>query len=179
MRNPLVKLTLAVLLVAGAATVPAAAQQGAQKIGYINMQAVLRQTPGYAAAESLYTREAEGYRQEVQRLQTQLDSSASQFERDAVLLSPTARETRRKALQAQQDSLEQRFNAIRERAAARERELLDPIQQRVNTVVDGIRAEGNYSLIFDVSSAYSSIVSADRSLDLTQRVIDRLKSAGQ
>ncbi len=179
MRNHLVKLTLAVLLLAGAATVPAAAQQGAQKIGYINMQAVLRQTPGYAAAESLYTREAEGYRQEVQRLQSQLDSSASKFERDAVLLSPTARETRRKELQAQQDSLEQRFNAIRERAAARERELLDPIQQRVNTVVDGIRAEGNYSLIFDVSSAYSSIVSADRALDLTQRVIDRLKSAGQ
>lgn len=178
MRNHLVKLTLAVLLLAGAA-VPATAQQGAQKIGYINMQAVLRQTPGYAAAESLYTREAEGYRQEVQRLQSQLDSSASQFERDAVLLSPTARETRRKALQAQQDSLEQRFNAIRERAAARERELLDPIQQRVNTVVDGIRAEGNYALIFDVSSAYSNIVSADRSLDLTQRVIDRLKSAGQ
>lgn len=179
MRNRLAQIIVVTLALVAAGVLPAAAQQQAQKVGFINMQVVLRQTPGYAAAESTYTREAEGFRQEVQRLQAELDSAASQFERDAVLLSPTARESRREQLQAQQDSLEIRFNTIRERAAQRERELLDPIQQRVNTVVEGLRAEGNFAMIFDVSSAASTIVAADRTLDLTERVVERLQASGQ
>ena len=50
---------------------------------------------------------------------------------------------------------------------ARERELLDPIQTKVNSVIEGVRAAGNYAMIFDVSAPNSGIVTADKSLDLT------------
>ncbi|HEY0351379.1 MAG TPA: OmpH family outer membrane protein, partial [Gemmatimonadales bacterium] len=58
----------------------------------------------------------------------------------------------------------------------RERELLDPIQTKVNSVIEGVRAAGNYAIIFDVSAPNNGIVTADKSLDLTQRVIQQLKA---
>jgi outer membrane protein len=157
---------------------PVAAQQqgGASKVAYVNTQAILKQTPGYAAAESTFTREIEAYRTEVQKLQASLDSAASDFEQKSVMLSPTQREAKRKELTGQQQKLEQRTQELQQKAATRERELLDPIQSKVNSVIEGVRAAGNYAVIFDVSAPNSGIVTADKSLDLTQRVIQQLKS---
>ena len=165
----------AVMLLVAAA--PVVAQQGGgAKIAYVNTQAILRQTPGYASAESTFAKEVEIYRSEVQKLQATLDSAASDFEQQSVLLSPTQRAAKRKDLEAQQQKVEQRSQELQQKAATRERELLDPIQTKVNSVIEGVRAAGNYAMIFDVSAPNSGIVTADKSLDLTPRIIQQLKS---
>jgi outer membrane protein len=107
-----------------------AAQQGGSKIGYVNTQTILNQTPGYVKAESTFTKELETYRVEVQKLQATLDSAASDFDQQSVMLSPTQRAAKRKELQAQQQKLEQRTQELQQRAASRERELLEQGQQR-------------------------------------------------
>ncbi len=153
-----------------------AAQQSGSKVAYVNTQAVLKQTPGYVKAESTFTKELETYRVEVQKLQATLDSAASDFDQQSVMLSPTQRAAKRKDLQGQQQKLEQRTQELQQRAATRERELLDPIQSKVNSVIEGVRAAGNYAIIFDVSAPNNGIVTADKSIDLTQRVIQQLKA---
>ena len=85
-------------------------------------------------------------------------------------------DSKRKELEGQQDKLQQRTQELQQRASARERELLEPIQTKVNTVIEGLRASGNYAMIFDVSAPNSGIVTADKSLDLTARVIQQLKT---
>ena len=92
------------------------------------------------------------------------------------MLSPTQRAAKRKDLQSQQQTLEKRTQELQQKAATRERELLDPIQSKVNSVLEGVRAAGNYAMIFDVSAPNSGIVTADKSLDLTDKVIQQLKS---
>ncbi|HEX2251485.1 MAG TPA: OmpH family outer membrane protein [Gemmatimonadales bacterium] len=164
----------------GAALATAGSLEGQQsapvKIGYVNTQAILKQTPGYVKAESTFTRELATYRVEVQKLQASLDSAASDFDQQSVMLSPTQRAAKRKDLQAQQQKLEQRTQELQQKAASRERELLDPIQSKVNSVIEGVRAAGNYAMIFDVSAPNNGIVTADKTLDLTQRVIQQLKA---
>jgi outer membrane protein len=169
--------TAATLLSMAGGVRPAAAQQGGgTKVAYVNTQAILRATPGYAQAESTFTKELATYRSEVQKLQASLDSSASDFEQQSVMLSPTQRAAKRKDLEGQQKKLEARTQELQQRATSRERELLDPIQSKVNSVIEGLRASGNYAMIFDVSAPNSGIVTADKSLDLTQKVIQQLKS---
>jgi outer membrane protein len=170
--------TWALLLGLVCAAAPAAAQQGGGgvKVAYVNTQAILKSTPGYAQAESTFTKELQTYRGEVQKLQASLDSAASDFEQQSVMLSPTQRAAKRKDLEGQQQKVEQRTQELQQRAASRERELLDPIQSKVNSVIEGMRAAGNYAMIFDVSAPNSGIVTADKSLDLTQKVIQQLKS---
>ncbi|HZI77065.1 MAG TPA: OmpH family outer membrane protein [Gemmatimonadales bacterium] len=165
---------LAAVLTVGTGSLTA--QQGAPKIAFVNTQAILKQTPGYVKAESTFTKELANYRVEVQKLQASLDSAASDFDQQSVMLSPTQRAAKRKDLQAQQQKLEQRTQELQQQAATRERELLDPIQSKVNSVIEGVRAAGNYAMIFDVSAPNNGIVTADKSLDLTQRVIQQLKA---
>jgi outer membrane protein len=145
-------------------------------VAYVNTQAILKLTPGYVKAESTFTKELANYRVEVQKLQATLDSSAADFDQQSVMLSPTQRAAKRKDLQTQQQKLEQRTQELQQQAATRERELLDPIQTKVNSVIEGVRAAGNYAIIFDVSAPNNGIVTADKSLDLTQRVIQQLKA---
>jgi outer membrane protein len=166
---------LAAASVAGTGSL-AAQQAGGPKIAYVNTQAILKQTPGYVKAESTFTKELATYRIEVQKLQASLDSAASDFDQQSVMLSPTQRAAKRKDLQAQQQKLEQRTQELQQQAATRERELLDPIQTKVNSVIEGVRAAGNYAMIFDVSAPNNGIVTADKTLDLTQRVIQQLKA---
>lgn len=165
-------------LVTGLAVLPASAQQTAGKIAFINSRLVLAAAPGYAKAESLYAGEVASFRLEVQKLQATLDSSVQAFQQSSIVLSPSARAAKQKELEAQQQRLEARMQELQEKAVQRERDLLEPIQQRVTSVVEGVRAAGGYAMIFDVGLQNSGIVAADRSLDLTQKVIDQLKAAG-
>lgn len=146
------------------------------KVAFVDSRLILQRTPGYAAADSQFTRELSSWRAEVQRLQSSLDSAARDFEQSSVVLSPSARDAKRQDLMQQQATLEQRAADLEQRAAARQRELLDPIEQRVNAAIESIRDSGNYAIIFDVGSPGSGIVAADRSLDLTQVVIAQLTS---
>jgi outer membrane protein len=176
MKLPVVGVWVGLIAVSLAGVDSLAAQQGGSKIGYVNTQTILKQTPGSVKAESTFTKELETYRVEVQKLQATLDSAASDFDQQSVMLSPTQRAAKRKELQAQQQKLEQRTQELQQRAASRERELLDPIQSKVNSVIEGVRAAGNYAMIFDVSAPNNGIVTADKSIDLTQRVIQQLKA---
>lgn len=154
------------------ATPPAAA-----KFAFLNSRAILEQTPGYAQAETLFTRELDSSRAEVQRLQQSMDSAASDFETSSVLLSPTAKQAKQQQLVAQQQTLQQRQQELQGRMEQRQQELIDPIQQRVQAVVEGIRAEMNIAIVFDVVALNGGIVAADRSLDITPIVIQRLRAS--
>ena len=160
------------------AVTPTAAQSTpSAKIGIINSRQILQQTPGYAAAESTFDREVKGYRDEVQRLQRQMDSSIQAFDQQSIALSPAARQAKQKDLQTQQHRLETRTNELQQKAQAREQELMAPIQARINAVIQGLRAEGNYAVIFDADAQGSNIVAADPALNLTPTVMGRLRTA--
>ncbi len=152
------------------------AAQGSQKIGYINARAVLLATPGYAQAESTYNRELAGFRTEVDKLQASLDSAAADFEQKSVMLSATAKTAKRRDLEAQRTKLEQRATELREQATQREQQLLSPLHGQVNDAIESVRADGGYAVIFDVSANDGLIVAVDKSLELTQKVVDKIKA---
>ncbi len=148
---------------------------GVTKIAFINAQALLRGMPGYAQAESTWTKDAELANGEAQKLRAVFDSAVAQYQQHQALMTPSARTTRERALQAQGDSLQGKLQGLQARVGNKERELLGPIQERLKSIIDGIRAEGNYLMIIDLSSdAAASVVSYDKSADITLRVAQRL-----
>lgn len=148
------------------------------RLAFINSQQILANTPGRAEAESLFTREMAGFRAEVQRLQTQLDSAVAEYQRTSVVLTPAARTARETEIRNLQARAQQRAQELDAQAQQREAALTAPIMQRVNAVIEGIRAEFNYSMIFDAGAQVAVLVTADRALDITPLVIQRLQAAG-
>ena len=153
------------------------APPAAQRLAYVRSGEILRKTPGYAAAESTFTRELRAAQLEMERFQARLDTAMLTFEQQSIALSPPARQAKQRELTELQRRYQQRATELQEKARQRERDLMGPIQARVNSVIQGIRAEGNYALIFDAEAPNAGIVAADPALDLTARVIERLRQA--
>lgn len=158
--------------VLGLAPAPATAQAQA-KIGYVNVQQIMAQAPGLAEARQAFETEVQQAQPELQRMEAELETLQQAFQQQQATLSEEARQQRQQELQTKFTAYQTRRTALQQR----EQQLLAPITARVEQVIEQIRKDGSYSVIFD--TAQSGIVSADPALDLTNRVLDRLKTAGK
>jgi len=148
------------------------------KIGYINSAQLLAQAPGRAEAEAQFDREVGVYRQQIQRMDDSLRTLMAAFDKDAPKLDSATRETRRTSIGQKEVEYQQRARGLDSTMQARQAQLVKPVMERVQTVIEAIRAEDNYALILDVGAQVSVVVAADKRLDLTDRVLARLKSQG-
>jgi outer membrane protein len=167
------------LIVAG--TGAAQAPQGTAtpaKIAYINSAALLAQAPGRAEAEAQFDREVGVYRQQIQRMDDSLKTLVAAFDRDAAKMDSVAREARRTSIGRREAEYQTRARGLDSTMQVRQAQLVKPIMERVQAVIEAIRTEDGYSMIFDVGNQTSVVVAADKKLDLTDRVLARLKAQG-
>jgi len=175
--------TFRVAALAGAATLmlvigsmTAAAQQPAARLAYVNPQALFENAPGRADAEAAFRKETEGYRAELSRLNDALNQALSDFQKAEPKLPAADKEKRQRALQAKEDSLRARQQELEQKASQRQNELMAPIMEQVRKVLEDIRAEDGYAMILSSEPGSSPILAADKNLDITERVVARLRS---
>jgi outer membrane protein len=154
----------------------AAAQGAGQKMAYVNTQAVLGSAPGRAEAEASFEKEMTGLRAQVQKLSDSLNALQEAYAKEEVSLSPAAKETKLKTLREKQADYQERVQKLNDQASQKEAELMQPIMDLVRRSLDEVRAEGGYAFIFDVSQG-QFIVAADKNLDVTDRVLAKLRLA--
>ncbi len=167
-------LALALVVVAGVA----ASQQGTPQVAYVNLRAVMEQTPGYQTAQDSYQVISDSFQEEIAGFQTSYDSAVTAFQQTQVVLTPTVRQEKQAELAQLSQRYQGRANEIQNELIGKERELLSPLEERVQLVIEGLRAERNVAMIFDVSAQVNQIISADTDLDLTGIVIQRLSGGG-
>lgn len=165
----------ALLLALTLATALPAAGQAGLKIGFINSAEILDQAPGAQEAAQQFDRDLAGMRAQIQPATDSLDQMISAYEAQSLTLSPEAKQRQEQAILTKREQLQQMASALDQQASARRAELVQPIMDRVSTVIEEIRVQGGYSIIFDVADG--SIVAADPSLDLTDQVLQRLQAA--
>jgi outer membrane protein len=163
--------------VAGAQTAPTSAPVTV-KIGYINSAQLLQEAPGRAEAEAQFDREVGAYRTQLQRMNDSLNTLMAAFDRDAAKLDTTTRAARGKVIRDRETEYQARARGLDSTMQARQAQLVKPIMERVQAVIESIRQEDGYSMILDVGAQASVVVAADKRLDLTDRVLARLKSQG-
>lgn len=158
----------AALLAASAA--PAAAQA---KLGYVNSQKVLAAAPGTEEAQRTLETDMARYRTELDGLGKQIETMRTDLERQQSTLSATARQQRQQEIQQKMEAGQRRFAEVQQGMQRREAELMEPIMKRISDAVEAVRKDGSYAMIFDTGSG---IIAADPALDLTDRVLERLRA---
>jgi outer membrane protein len=164
-----------VALVLVAALSGRSAAQTGQKLAYIRSSVLLEQAPGRAEAEAQFDKETGGYRNEIKRMSDSLNAMAAAFDKAAAGMTPAARTARTTELQNKQAEYQRRTQALEQRAQQRQAELVQPIYDRVKLAIEDVRVEGGYSFIFNNDQG-SPIMAADKNLDVTDRVIAKLRS---
>jgi outer membrane protein len=162
---------------AGVAAAQAAAA-GSGKIVYVNSQKIIGQAPGRADAEAQFQKEMDQYKAQVQRMGDSLQAQIADYTKNEASLTPTVKAARQKDLGAKQQAYQQRVQELEQTAQQREGELVRPIMEQINKIIEQIRAENGYLFILDAGSQAGVVVAADSSLDITDKVIQRLAAAG-
>ena len=155
-------------LVLGAA--PAAAQL---KIGFVNSQRVLAEAPGVQQVQQTLQSEMTRMRAPLDSMEQRLNAANTAFQQQQATLTPQAREQRQNELQQQFAAYQARGQQLQEQAQQRQQQLVQPIMNQINAAIEALRREGAYSMIVD--SSQGGIVSVDPALDLTDRVLARIR----
>lgn len=173
MRFPIRLAAVAVALFAAA---PAAlSAQQAPKIAYVDVATLMDQAPGRADAQSQFEKEAQVIRAELQRMSDSLDAMVQAYQKVEASLSATQKETRQKDLQAKQQGFQQRAQTLQQRGQQREQELVGGFEKLVRDAIDDVRTTESYAMIF-AGGANSAMLSADKSLDITDKVLARMRT---
>lgn len=164
------------LVVAGlTAATSSSAEAQAGRIAYVNTQRLIAQAPGTADVERTLQGEMEKFRTELTQFETQLDSMQTAFDRQQSTLTAAVRQQRQQEIQQRFAAYQQRRTELEESAQRRQQELVAPIMRRISEAIEQVRVADSYAIIFDASSA--GMAAADPALDLTERVLERLKAA--
>ncbi|MGH7623795.1 MAG: OmpH family outer membrane protein [Gemmatimonadaceae bacterium] len=171
-RAALVTVALSAICASGALA------QGTQRIAYINSNKILAQAPGRAEAEAQIDKEMGQYRQEAQSMRDSLNDMVAAYTKSEATLSPAARAGKQKEINTKQTLYQQRLADLEKKAQDRQAELIGPIMTKINGIIEQIRAEKGYAMVFDAGNQAGVVVAADSSLDITDEVVARLKAAG-
>lgn len=161
---------LAVLL--GAATIP----QTQHKVAYLNASRILQDAPGAADARTAIQKEEQTLQQRVQALEDSMTKMLQQYNARRQTMTADARQREEDRLSAVETEMQATAQRLGLESNQRRQEIMQPVLDRVDDVIEAIRKEQGYAIIFDVTSR--AIASADTTLDLTQQVLTRLRGSG-
>jgi len=170
--------TTLALVLSSVSAVPALAQgtpPTTPKIAYIDSKVVLSRAPGRQQAEDTFNKEMEASRTQVQKMGDSLQTMIADYQKVQATLAANIREQREAATRQKQDASQSRAGALDQQMQKRQMELVKPIMDQIRKVLDDIRQEDGYAFILDAGSEAGVIVAADRNLDITEKVISRLK----
>ena len=154
-----------------------AVAQGPAKFGYINSQLVLQQAPGRANLEAQLQKQMDVFQNRMKVMTDSMDAMLAAYQKEQPSLTPAVRTQREDALGKKQVAFRQEAETLQQKAAEARETISRPLMEMFNRVLNEIRAEDGYAFIFDVGSDAQIIVAADKNLDLTEKVIARMRTA--
>lgn len=150
--------------------------QEGMKIGYVNSQEILSKFKDAQDAQKRLQEIIKGWEQEALAMQNEIRELQDQLESQSLLLSEEKKAEKAQELQQMylnyQQFSQQKFGPQGE-AYAKERELMQPVQEKVLAVIAEIGKEQGFDYIFD-SVAGNIVFAADDQPNLTEQVIERL-----
>jgi outer membrane protein len=144
-------------------------------IAYVRSQLIFQEAPGAADARTTIQREMDKYQAELALAEDSLNNMVKDYQTRSVMLSPDAKKKQEDLLNAKKKSLDTRAESYDGLMRKRQQELVQPIMDKINKILDDVRKERGIALVFDVSQQ-GVIISADTTLDLTSEVLARLKA---
>lgn len=167
----------------GALLLPAAAglvgaqtpAPSAPKFAFVDSRIILQRAPGSAAIQAQITKERSDAQASVTKMQDSLRAMYDAYLKEQPTLTAAQKEQREKTLQQRNADFDQRVGQLDQDMQKRQYDLIQPMMAQIREVLDAIRNEESYTFIFDVGNDPGLIVAADKNLDITERVISRLK----
>src|SRR5512140_1631744 len=154
----------------------AAAQGTAVKFAYVDTRQLLDKAPGRPDADAQWKKEAQVMQDQVTRMQDSLQGMIAAYQKAEAGLTPAARDSRQKGIGDKEQEYQTRTQALDLQAQQRQAQLLQPIIDQIKVALEDVRKEEGLTAIFDVGSQGNPIVAIDKNLDITDKVLVKLRA---
>lgn len=154
----------------------AASPLAAQKVAFVNTQRVLQEMPARAQAEAQMRASLEALQGRQQVMVDSLNGLIASFERDSASLSQADKVTRFQALQAYDARYRDTLEVLEQESQQAQAAAMQPLFDQIRVALDDIRAADNFTMILDLSREGSPVVAFDRNLDISDRVLTRIRA---
>ena len=174
MKSKLIGISILTAVIVAGSAISSLAQD--LKIGYIDSIKILAEYQGTQEAERLYRQEVDAWTADKEKREQEIVRLQEELRAQSLMLSEEKKQEKRlvleKQMQTYQRFMEETFgeNGL---AAKRNKELTQPIVDKINKILEDLAKEQGYLMVFDVANA--DIVYADKLLDLTEVVLTKLK----
>lgn len=154
----------------------AGAQASVPKFAYVDTRQLLDKAPGRADADAQWKKEAQGMQEQVQRMQDSLQTMISAYQKVQATLTQAVRDQREKSIGEKEQEFQTRTQALDLQAQQRQAQLLQPIIDQIKVALEDVRKEDGLTMILDVGSQGNPIVAVDKNLDITDKVLVKLRA---
>jgi outer membrane protein len=147
------------------------------KIGYIDSIKIFAENKETQEAERQYRADVQQWETQKQRYEADLSRMGEELSAQSPMLSEEKKAERKLEFQRKMDEykrfMDETFGDTG-LAARRNKELTQPIVDKINKIIEKIAKEQGYTMVFDVANA--NIVYADKAIDLTEVVLSTLST---
>jgi len=148
----------------------------AQKVGYVDTQALLERMPEYKAAEQEVERLTQQWQKEIDDIYARVEQLFQQYREQEPLMSPEMKRRKQDEIEAEERKARElqrkRFGPNGDLFKQRE-EKMKPILDRLNQAIQAVAQEKKFAIVLD-RSAGANILYAEPAYDLTDAVAAKL-----
>lgn len=165
---------LAPILAASALTFLPASSRAEMKVAVVDVQRTVMQTEDGLRAQATLKKLFDARQQELNRKQLDLQKQREEIDRQAKVMSKEALARRAEEWQKQMMELQAVFVEYNKELEKKQKELTEPIFEKVLAIIKRLAMEGGYDLVVDKATV--AFVRGD--LDLTDRTVQMYNSGG-
>ncbi len=150
------------------------------KIGYIDSARIFAEYKGTADAQRTFDEEVVTWEAQAQKMKVELDSLSQEYERQSMMMSETKKTERQQEIMLKNQEYETFVQSVwgpQGKLANKNSELVAPIVEKINVILEKLGDEEGYTLVLDAS--VGGIVYAADGIDLTTQVLDKLNEGVQ
>ena len=146
------------------------------KIAIIDSRVLIREAPGSDAATKMLDGEITSLRAMATRWQDTLKAKQKKLADEEAGLTPAARTARQREIDDLLDVYQKRTDSLQQVVQKRQLEVMQPVLDLVNKVVQDMRDSEGYALVWDLgSNSADAVVAYDKNLNITDKVLAVVK----
>ena len=148
-----------------------AAAPGTLKVGVIDLERTLYETPAGKRANEAFEKTRKSKQSELDGKQKELQKYAAELDKQATVLKPDVLQSKRAELEKKFVELQQLYMKLERDLAGERTKLIQDLLKKAGPIIAEIAKADGVSLVVD----HSAVLWADGSLDLTAKLNARMK----
>jgi len=147
-----------------------------EKIAYIDTDRIMMSSPETQEAQTILMGERQKWEQEIADMDAEIEQLYADYNSKKMILTESGKQEAETKItnmsEARQAKVQEIFGE-NGKFVQRQNELLEPILNKLKTIIEKVSVENNYSIVLDASAG--SVLYAKPNLDITDIILDEME----